>query len=133
MTRTLVYGGRGYTDFTRAFAELDAIDAEVGISLVIEGGQRMRDPITGQIVGGADYWGFQWAKARGKSYVTVRAEWHKHGRAAGPLRNQRMIDEHAPQLGVEFFGGRGTADMARRLHLEGIEVRQATPTQDPRP
>jgi hypothetical protein len=45
--------------------------------------------------------------------VTVEAhpaDGKKHGRAAGPIRNQKMPEEK-PELVVAFPGGRGTADM----------------------
>ena len=36
------------------------------------------------------------------------ADWNMHGRAAGPIRNQQMLDEGKPELVVSFLGGRGT-------------------------
>jgi hypothetical protein len=54
--------------------------------------------------------------------INEPADWKAHGRAAGPIRNQRMIDEHRPELVVAAPGGRGTADMVRRARAAGIEV-----------
>jgi hypothetical protein len=48
----------------------------------------------------------------------------KHGRAARPIRNQRMLDEGKPDLVVAFPGGRGTTDMIRRAERAGVPVRQ---------
>ena len=42
--------------------------------------------------------------------VAVVADW-SIGRKVGPIRNQRMLDEHRPNLVVAFPGKRGTADM----------------------
>jgi hypothetical protein len=53
------------------------------------------------------------------------AQWKKHGRAAGPIRNQRMLDKGKPDLVVAFPGGRGTADMIRRAERAGVPVRIA--------
>jgi hypothetical protein len=39
------------------------------------------------------------------------------GRAAGPRRNQRMLEDFRPDLVVAFPGGRGTAYMVRRAGL----------------
>jgi hypothetical protein len=50
------------------------------------------------------------------------ADWNTHGRAAGPIRNQRMLDEVKPELVVAFPGGRGTADMVRRAREAGVNV-----------
>lgn len=50
------------------------------------------------------------------------ANWDYHGRAAGPIRNQQMLDEGKPDLVVAFPGGTGTADMVRRARKAGVEV-----------
>lgn len=57
--------------------------------------------------------------------VTVRkfpADWKTYGKAAGPRRNQQMIDETNPKLVVAFPGGRGTTDMITRARQAGIPV-----------
>ncbi len=55
------------------------------------------------------------------------AEWMKYGKAAGPIRNARMLAEGKPDLVVAFPGGRGTADMLRRVREAGIEVIEPLP------
>lgn len=124
--RALVCGGRDYLDGAAAFASLDQLDAGRTITLVIEGGQRTRDPITREIIGGADWWAKQWAVARGKECKTVCADWGRHNRAAGPIRNQQMIDECKPDVVIAFQGGRGTEDMVRRASKAGIPVRKVS-------
>ncbi len=52
------------------------------------------------------------------------ADWNKHKKAAGSIRNQQMIDEGKPDLVVAFPGGPGTADMVRRAKKAGIPVRE---------
>lgn len=54
------------------------------------------------------------------------ADWQRHGRAAGPIRNQQMVDSGA-DLVIAFPGGRGTADMVRRARAAGIPVRVIPP------
>lgn len=54
------------------------------------------------------------------------ADWKTHGKAAGPIRNQQMLDEGKPDLVVAFPGGTGTADMIRRARKAGIEVKEIT-------
>lgn len=49
------------------------------------------------------------------------ADWDRLGRAAGPVRNQQMIDSGVGLL-IAFPGGRGTADMIRRAHKSGVPV-----------
>lgn len=43
--------------------------------------------------------------------------------AAGPLRNQEMVDSGLDLL-IVFPGGRGTADMVRRARAQDIEIRE---------
>ena len=52
------------------------------------------------------------------------ADWDGLGRKAGPIRNQRMLDDGKPDLGIAFPGGRGTADMVRRAREAGVETIQ---------
>jgi hypothetical protein len=41
-------------------------------------------------------------------YEVPQGEWDELGKKAGPLRNQRMLDEGKPDLVVAFPGGGGT-------------------------
>lgn len=56
-----------------------------------------------------------------------KADWDKHGKAAGPIRNQQMLDEGKPDLVLAFAGGKGTDDMCRRARAAGVEVRRFWP------
>lgn len=111
--RILVCGGRDYADLNTAHNFLDALNGVTAVSLVIDGG-----------ASGADRLGFEWAHCNGVPTQTYKADWQKHGRAAGPIRNQQMLDEGKPDLVVAFPGGRGTADMVRRARAAGVEVRE---------
>jgi hypothetical protein len=55
----------------------------------------------------------------------VLAEWKKYGRAAGPMRNIRMLDMK-PDLVIAFhenlIESRGTAHTVREARLRGIPV-----------
>lgn len=35
-------------------------------------------------------------------HITEDAEWTKHGKGAGPIRNRKMIDEHNPDVVLAF-------------------------------
>jgi len=56
-----------------------------------------------------------------------RAAWGKHGKAAGPMRNQRMVDQK-PDVCLAFptvsedTPGSGTWDAVRRARKAGIPV-----------
>lgn len=115
----LVCGGRDYRDKSRVYEVLDGLHVIEPIGLVIEGGQRTWSPEEGRFIGGADHWAHKWAAERGVGAMTVRADWKKHGRAAGPMRNKRML-EHAPDLVVCFPGGRGTKNMREQAEAAGF-------------
>jgi hypothetical protein len=71
---------------------------------------------------GADAHAANWALKNRVPIKAWKADWRQHGNAAGPIRNQQMIDEGKPDLVIAFPGGRGTADMVQRAKAAGIEV-----------
>jgi hypothetical protein len=109
--RLIVCGGRTFRDRQAVFAALDRLHAKRGISFLIQGA-----------ADGADYLAWQWAEARGVPCGSYAANWQGEGRAAGTLRNQRMIDEGAADGVVAFPGGRGTADLIARAKRAGLKV-----------
>jgi len=57
------------------------------------------------------------------SQETHPADWNKHGKAAGPLRNQEMVDLGADVcLAFPLGESRGTRDCMRRAEAAGIPV-----------
>jgi hypothetical protein len=110
--RVLVCGGRDYKNRTQVFAVLDRLMAKHGALTIIEGGAV-----------GADTFAGEWTcMQRSCRLVTEHANWEKYGKPAGPIRNQKMIDDHKPNLVIAFPGGRGTADMVFKARSAGIEV-----------
>jgi predicted Rossmann-fold nucleotide-binding protein len=107
--RIVVTGGRDFSDALLVEKSLDAILRKHGISAIIQGG-----------ADGADRLCAEWGWERQIPVATFNADWKAHGKAAGPKRNQRMIDEGRPDAAVAFPGGRGTADMVGRLASAGI-------------
>ncbi len=75
---------------------------------------------------GADTMAAHWGEKMGLSVVAEVSDWGSHGNAAGPIRNQKMIDDHKPDVVIAFPGGRGTADMVRRAREAKIEVIEIT-------
>lgn len=71
---------------------------------------------------GGDEIGKLTAEALGIKNEEYRADWKGHGRAAGPIRNQQMLDEGQPHLVIAFKGYKGTADMVSRAKKAGVEV-----------
>lgn len=109
--RILVCGGRDFLNFAVVVREM----SKIRISAVIEGGAP-----------GADSLGRHYADIFDIPTITFRADWKRHGRAAGPLRNQKMLDEGRPDRVIAFPGGRGTADMVRRAKAAGVEVHEVS-------
>ena len=121
----LVCGGRNYTDRASLFNSLDRLEREIG------------KPFRGLIHGsakGADRLAAEWQALRiiyNKQLWSAGypADWDKHGPAAGPIRNQRMLDNNpGVELVIAFPGGRGTADMVRRAKAKGLTVIEAEST-----
>jgi hypothetical protein len=106
--RVLVCGGRGYNDLHALWSALKALQP---VAAVIEGGSP-----------GANRLAREWARCYEIKFKTYEAMWGVHGNAAGPLRNQRMIDEGKPDVVLAAPGGKGTADLVRRARAAGIEV-----------
>ena len=72
---------------------------------------------------GTDSASTDWAVNNYAKFVEYEADWNRHKKAAGPIRNQVMLDTEKPiDLVVAFPGNKGTADMVRRARKEGIEV-----------
>ena len=127
----LVCGGRDYNDKARIWEVLDGIlESSRGGVTIINGAAR-----------GADRWSTIWAREKGQKCVEfpiakdpaqaavigARFDWVTHGKIAGHLRNQFMLDESHPDLGIVFPGGNGTQDMLCRLFRAGVETRVVKP------
>lgn len=113
--RVLVCGGRLFHDAETLGAWLGGIHKDHGIAVIIEGGAT-----------GADTLARLFGEFASIPVETFKADWEKHGKIAGPYRNQRMLDEGKPDLVVAFPGGRGTADMVRRAKRAGVKVQHAS-------
>jgi hypothetical protein len=79
--------------------------------------------ITSVVSGGAqgvDLMGEQFAKNRGLPVERHRAEWGKHGKAAGPMRNHLMASRAEALVAIWDGKSRGTKNMideARKRNL----------------
>lgn len=108
--RVLVCGGRDYNDHAAVTRTLSLYDPLT--SILIHGGAP-----------GADAHAADHATDEAWEAIFVfPARWGRYSTKAGPIRNQRMIDEGKPDVVVAFPGGRGTADMVRRAEKAGVTV-----------
>lgn len=108
--RILAYGSRTYDNYSRIHAKLkeiaDTYFYEEDI-ILINGG-----------AAGADQLAAKAAKAHGWTVITERAKWSLYGQGAGPVRNQKMLDDYSPDLAVGFLDKNvtpGSLDMTNRL------------------
>lgn len=106
----IICGGRDWSDVGASFAWLDRINATLNLVGVFHGNAR-----------GADLIGDAWATQRGVWVHSYPADWRKHGKAAGPMRNAEMAASGANHC-LAFPGGRGTADMVRKASAAGLPV-----------
>lgn len=104
--KLIIAGGRLYQFNTEDHAFLGTLE---GISVVVSGGAP-----------GADLEGELWAEAEGIPVKKFPADWPRHGRAAGPIRNRQMA-EFADAV-VLFPGGRGTASMFKEASKANLEI-----------
>lgn len=120
--RVLVCGGRDFRDRAAVAAALKLYKperlTEVGWHIIIHGGCPT----------GADKLADEWCDVFGVRKRVYLADWKKHGLAAGPLRNARMLAEGKPDVVIAFPGGRGTADMVRKAEAAGVPVVKPLPS-----
>ncbi len=120
MTVVLVCGGRDYKGLSALYDYMDALHRSSPIHKIVSGGAR-----------GAEIMALQWALDRGVAGEQYPANWQKHGKAAGAIRNQEMLDKEDVDCVVAFPGGRGTADMIRKARIAGVPVYMALELHSP--
>ena len=112
--RIIVCGSRSFADFDLLKHTLDRLTRKLDKGkLVILSGHAQ----------GADRLGEQWAFERAINREVYHANWDKHGEAAGPIRNQEMV-ENAGAL-VAFWNGTsaGTKDVIIQARKHKLKVR----------
>ena len=119
--KILVCGGRHFDDNslfnTKMRLVWEMVEARSGEEILL---------IQGGCPTGAEAMARRWADSHGVAYVTVPARWEKEGKAAGPIRNDKMLTDWRPNLVLAFAGGRGTKDMVDRARKAGVEVQEVT-------
>lgn len=82
---------------------------------IIHGGASGADSIAGEI-----------AREQSQNELKFPADWERYGRAAGPIRNQQMLDESQPDVVLAFHNdienSKGTKDMVNRAMSAGIKT-----------
>ena len=110
--RLLVCGDRNWNYFPTILSFIASLQPEV----VIQG-----------LAKGADCMGKGAARQLGIPCLDFPANWREFGRAAGPIRNQKQLDEGKPTHCLAFHANidasKGTKDMINRCVKAGIPVR----------
>ena len=115
MMRLLVTGSRDWSDYSKVLGELKYFHNAFGVELVVHGDCRGADRLAGRAARelGLDVWAFP-------------ADWKRHGKAAGPIRNEEMLIFTKPQYVLAFHDAidksKGTKDMVKRSRKAGLPV-----------
>lgn len=109
--KILVCGGREYTNKDQLNRTLTRFHREDPIDILITGGAT-----------GADTLAARWAHRNFVNNEQHWAQWTKYGRAAGPIRNTKMLKESQPDCIIAFKGAAGTRDMINKALLAGLPV-----------
>lgn len=107
--KVLVCGSRSWRDTAAIAARFHDLPRD---TFVINGG-----------ASGADYLAKQEAMRHGFGVMTVYPDWNKHGKRAGVVRNNFMLDQE-PDLVLAFWDGesRGTRHTIEEARRRGISV-----------
>ena len=119
--RIIVAGGRDFTDYALLSETLDVILKRYTLREV---------QIVSGCCRGADALGERYAREHGIPVVRFPADWQAYGKAAGPIRNRKMVEYAAECDGmlVAFWDGksRGTASMIRLAEKCGLQIKTIT-------
>jgi hypothetical protein len=112
----LCCGGRDWANAAQIRAVLSEYQNRGEAVTILHGGCRGADSLAGEE-----------AHDLGFGVLICEAAWHEHGKAAGPMRNRRMLDQK-PDLVIAFGGGKGTADLVGEAKRRDIPVRAVSDT-----
>lgn len=115
--RVLVCGSRDFNDYKKLEEELDEWrfkDQGREYTSLIHGAARGADRLAGI-----------YGKSLGIPVLSFPADWNKHGRAAGPIRNEQMLSEGKPDIVFAFWDGKsiGTKHMIDISRKAGVRVK----------
>lgn len=110
--QVIIAGSRGFNDQSLMNEKLDALFRNRKPTAIVSGAAR-----------GADKLGENYAISRGIPVLKFPAEWERHGKKAGYIRNTAMLQ--AADALVAFWDGKskGTEHMIRIAKTKGIQVR----------
>lgn len=113
--KILICGSRNWTDKERIKEEVESlIKQDYYIECIIEGEAN-----------GADKLGREVGEELKIPVIPFPADWEKHGKAAGHIRNQQMLDEGSPDYILAFHENieqsKGTLNMLQKALKNNIK------------
>ena len=107
--KVIIAGGREINDYELVLKAV--LNAGFDITAVVSGAAR-----------GVDTLGERFAEEAGLQLFKFPADWDKHGRAAGPIRNQVMGDFADALIAIWDGQSRGTKHMIDYATKKGLKV-----------
>lgn len=107
--RVIIAGSRHYQNYE--VVEQAIVDSGFNVTEVVFGGSR-----------GVDKLGLDWAIKHGVTVKTFLADWERHGKGGGPIRNTQMAS-YADALILVWNGiSHGSADMKRKAEKRKLLI-----------
>lgn len=103
--KTIIAGGRNFNDYRLLKEKLDYYRKDHIITEVVSG-----------CASGADNLGMLYATDNNIPIAKFPADWDKHGRAAGPIRNRQMAKYADALIAVWDGNSRGTKNMIDEMN-----------------
>jgi hypothetical protein len=115
MKRVLVCGDRNWKDYNAIHDVIKDWQEKYGIDIILEGEAQGADTMARAVA--------MWLDIPFKPFP---AEWKQYGKAAGPIRNKRMLDEGKPDVVLAFHddldNSLGTKNMITIAKEAGVKV-----------
>lgn len=108
--KAIICGGRNFDDWEYLETTLNHALKWWKLTTIITGGAR-----------GADSMAHTWAVNNKLQTLVLKADWNGMGRAAGMIRNKKML-EQGPDIVIAFPGGTGTENMITISRAAGVPV-----------
>jgi SLOG family YspA-like protein len=126
MLKIIACGSRDWTDKEEILRVLSTLKDNLGIFTVIEGENGERDSILGKAFRGADLIARDAAELMQLPVEPYPANWDKHGRAGGPIRNTQMLVEGKADGLIAFHlnlaQSKGTRNMVNQARDAGLPI-----------
>ena len=121
----IVCGSRSFDDPEFLFRKMDSLTRKLNKKklTIVTGAQRSKAKDGHSH--GADYFAEQWARKNWCNMLRFHADWQKHGKAAGMIRNTEMLKESEATVLIAFRvngPSPGTDDSVAKARKKGLRV-----------